>query len=224
MRKQIQALGVVVGLVGFGQIDQVHRFGPLGHRLTAEDVSEISRVSRSGQQAPWTLFAWYSRILPERWYADVFLTPTTSSPRLRRGEVQHLACTPSRKEAPCLHWEVVEKPSGYAQVADGPPFRNPVQIRRPSERPIRLYSELSDADVASLVVYIRSNPDPTPPKTANGWTRMGVSGAYPIMSIERQLDGSVWVVMSDDGRVGETAIVRKTQGGWQVTEVGSWVA
>ena len=53
---------------------------------------------------------------------------------------------------------------------------------------------------------------------------LGVSGTYPIRDIEQQKDESLWVVMSLDGGVGETATVRRTKRGWQVTEVLSWVS
>ena len=93
-------------------------------------------------------------------------------------------------------------------------------VRRSPERPILVDGEFSDQDLWSLVLFIRSKPTP---KGAGAFA-MGVSGAYPIMPIGRQNDGSVWVRMSEDGGTGEIAIVRRTKSGWQVMEVGWWVA
>ena len=109
----------------------------------------------------------------------------------------------------------------YAQVADGAVFGPVPTIRRPSERPISLDGNLTDTELLSLVGYIRSKPTP---ELKDGRIALGVSGTYPIRDIEQQKDGSLWVVMSLDGGVGETATVRRTKRGWQVTEVVSWVS
>jgi hypothetical protein len=219
MRNLLACVAVYVGVISAGAVEHLYRFGPLGQRLTADDVKAITRAVTSGNDAPWAVFAWYSQVLPETWNVDAFVAPTGSTAGLRRGTVRHLECKPTEKGG-CIQWRVLPERGAYVQVADGPAFSDSVMVRRLSERPIQVDGEFMDRDLISLVLYIRSKPET---KSAGG-SPIVVSGTYPIMSIERQRNGSVWVRMSEDGGVGETATVRKTDRGWQVTELTFWVA
>jgi hypothetical protein len=221
---QMRTFLVLLTLLGFpGPVDsqQMDRLGPLGRRLSDDDVTAIARLVTSGEAKPWVLFGQYSQILPETWYVDAFLKPARSTQRLRRGVVRHLECKPAGSRKPCLSWHLLPETGSYVQVADGAVFGPVPTIRRPSERPIALDGNLTDADLLSLVQYIRSKPTP---EVRDRSIALGVSGTYPIREIYQQKDGSLFVFMSLNGRVGETATVRRTKRGWQVTEVVGWVA
>ena len=211
-------IGLCVSLASVASGDEIYRFGPLGKRLTTSDLAAISRAAAADNRNPWAVFGSYSQILPETWYVDAFLPPTRSTNKVRVGEVRHLECKPTRSGT-CLEWRVVPKSGRYVQVADGQGFDESVKVRRSSERPIQAEGEFSDPELVSLILFVRSKPAPK-----SGGSVMGVTGTYPIISIHRQINLTVWVRMSEDGRVGETAIVRKTTSGWQVMEVGWWVA
>jgi hypothetical protein len=218
MFNMLLALTVALSLTQLAPADDVPLFGRLGPRLSREDVVAIAEAAAS---APWALSASRSQVLPVTWHVDAFLSPALSTERLRRGPVLHLVCTPANEDGPCLHWRIEGDVGAYVQLADGPAFTPSVAIRRPSERPIRVKGDFTESDLVRLILYIRSKPSP---KVERGWVAMGVSGQFPITSIERQADGLVWVQMTDDGIIGELAVVRRTRHGWQVTEVGSWVA
>ena len=127
---------------------------------------------------------------------DVFLAPTQSTERLRRGVVRHLECKPLEDGGSCLRWRLLQETRSYAQVADGTVFGPVPTIRRPSEGAISLEGNFTDTDLLRLVAYIRSKPMP---KLDAGRIGLGVSGTYPIREIARQKNGSVWVLMPLDG-------------------------
>jgi hypothetical protein len=195
----------------------IYRFGRLGLRLPKEDVGAIrSLVLAQGE--PWALLGWYSQVLPEKRYVDVFLAPTVSTEWLRRGPVLHLECEPTGVELACLHWMQADPPGEYVQVADGGvPFSETFLPRTPRESPIRITGEFSDEELQTLVTYIRSSPRPS---TRDGTIDlMTISGSDPVRDIDRQADGSVkaWLIFGSGVATCGTFV--KSAEGWQVIEV-----
>lgn len=135
----------------------------------------------------------------------------------RRGGVRHLECR-AIENAKCLEWQLLPNVGAYVQVSDGSKLEGPVMVRRHSERPIRVGGEFSDQELVSLVLFIRSRPKD------ESISAMGVSGTHPIMAIEKQNNGSVWVRMSEDGGSGELATVRRVGRRWRLTDFGVFVA
>jgi hypothetical protein len=196
-------------------------FGRLGARLAAGDIAAISRVAQDVASAPWALFGLYSQVLPEVRYVDAFVQPTLTTARIRRGPVIHLECRPRANAPECLPWEIQGAPGEYVQVADGSDFSASLDVRRESERPIRVMGSLSDSELVLLVAFIRSKPVQRAPK---GMVGMQLGSDYPIMDIDRAEDGSVSVKLSSDGGIGETGTVVRTRHGWELTGVTMWVA
>jgi hypothetical protein len=195
-----------------------YRFGPLGARLTREDLAAIA--SATGVE-PWAILGWYSQVLPEVRYVDAFLPATASTEKLRSGSVAHLQCKPVSDEATCLGWTKQPALGAYVQVLVGSgSLRAEHVVRSPSERPIRVTGRFSAADLLGLVTYIRSGPRSVFP---DGGVGMAVSVDLPIQDIEEQPDGSVWVRLTRDGGTGQTATILRERRGWRITQVVGWV-
>jgi hypothetical protein len=198
-----------------------HRLGPLGHRLTSEDIAAITAfVANVG--APSAIEGWRSQVLPSVWYVDVFLEPTSSTEMLRRGQVVHLQCSPQAEAGTCGIWRSAGAQGSYAQVAEvGSGFGHRPLTSASRERPIRVVGEFSDAELLSLVSYIRSSPTPHSPSGLEGMT---LSGEVPITDVQREANGSAQAWLSAAYGVGFNASFRRSKGRWVVTEVVGGVA
>jgi hypothetical protein len=197
-----------------------YMFGPLARRLSRSDVAVLVDAAGTGQAAPIALFAYPSQVLPETWFADLFLPAKAAGARLRRGAVVHLRCAPVSGR--CQAWQITSPAAEYVQtvVSDRESAAAPEAIR-PLDRPIVVEGGLTDEAVLSLIEYVRSGPEP--PKSADGGIGMGLCACYPILSIRQEPSGDVRVVTSADGGVGLTAVFRRTQAGWKLVESVGWV-
>jgi hypothetical protein len=94
--------------------------GPLATRLRPPEIAAIGQASGADTAAPIAVFGERSQALPETWYADVFLPPTTVTARLRRGPVIHLQCIPNSDAGGCVDWRIIGPQTQYAQLVDRP--------------------------------------------------------------------------------------------------------
>src|SRR4029077_3922508 len=86
------------------------RTGDLARQLTEQDVAELGRVLLSGER-PWLLNGDPGQI-PNAQFVEAYLSPTSTTPALRRGTV----ITVMRRIAPPLAW-TAQRAESYAQVA-----------------------------------------------------------------------------------------------------------
>jgi hypothetical protein len=198
---------------------ELFRLGERVPRLASEDLGAIERVA-SSQGHPWALLSWRSQILPETWYADVFIDPAMRSGTLRRGQTVSLWCAPTVGRTACLQWLAKKGNGEYAQIADAAVFGDSLLPRTLREWPIRLVGEFSDEELESVVAYIRTSPK----VDASPETAMVVDGSRPIRDIYREAAGVVraWLTLAD-GIVQAVRFVRK-KGVWQVVEIQDGVA
>ena len=196
-------------------------FGPLSSRLSASDLAALAQAGGVAQSAPIAVFAYWSQVLPETWYADLFLPATQATQRLRRGPVVHLQCLPIAGR--CDGWQTTGSVTEYLQtvVSDQESAAAP-EAMRPLDRPIAVEGSLSDAEALSLIEYIRS--DPPPRASPDGTISLGICPCYPILSMRRGQDGAVSVVLSADGGHGITGVFKRTEAGWELTRSIVWVA
>ena len=220
MPRRLCALLGCVFLASTVQADELYRFGRLGDRLLAEDVTAIATVV-GPEGTPWALEGWQSQVLPEVWYVDVFMAPTVSTKRLRRGRVVHLECSPAAGARICGHWKPAEASGAYVQVADGPTFPAAAAPATPRERPIRVVGQLSDSDLLALVTYIRSGPAP---RASEGSIGMMLPGGLPITDVHLEQNRSVRAWLSPSRGIGYSATFTLTMRGWVMTEVVGGVA
>jgi hypothetical protein len=211
---------LALAVPGWGQESKPYVWGD---RLPPEALAAAVRVATTDRGAPWAIFAGHSQGLPETTYVDAFLPPTLSTSRLRRGVMQRLECRPAVARGSCSDWQATESLETYVQVADKATFSTGLNVRSASERPITVEGAFSDADLVSLVAFIRSKPQFASPADGTVSYPAGVSGEYPTMWIAAEARGLVSVGMSDDRWVGETATVRRAPKGWILVKVVSWI-
>jgi hypothetical protein len=219
----LATLGVALAVTAQAASSSVYAFGRLGKRLDDTNIADIASALGS-DGAPWAVRAWYSQILPTVWYADAHLPPTLSAGRLRRGLLVRLECRPATRDAECHNWVRASGSAEWVQVlAAAPPRSAPPSVPSVAERPSRVEGRFSDQQLLSLVDFIRASPTPDADEDGrlSGFT---VSGDLPIQDILRHEDGSVWVVLSGDGGIGETATVQESEDGWVLQSVVGWVA
>src|SRR5689334_3212056 len=157
---------------------ELYRFGPLGASLSQDSIAAIRALLKPNTTLL-AVFARRSQVLPEIWYVDAFLQPSTRG-RIGRGRVARLECMPVRNDV-CKGWRLQPEEAEYAQVVAEPmPPNGAGVVRSLSERPIRLSGTWSDDELNSLIAYVRGGPQP-PEK--DGWTSVGISTDYPILDI-----------------------------------------
>jgi len=210
------------GLLVAAEGGELYLFGRDADRLTSDSAEALAIAAAAEEQGePWAILTWHSQILPLVRYADVFLPPTVAGEGYRRGAFVHLECRPLDDGPTCRSWTRSSELGAYFQLFEGLAPAGQVTVRSQLERPVRIRGTFSDDELVSLVRYIRSGPGPRVPA---GRFPSRVSRDIPIQDIEQQSNGSVWVRLTVDGVGGETATVVRTDSGWQVTEVVSWVS
>jgi hypothetical protein len=223
MRRAVLGLATCLTLAPHAYSAELYRFGRLGERLPDEDIAAITlAVADLGE--PWALQGWYSQVLPEVRYVDLFVRPTVQQGRLRRGQVVHLKCVPrTDTDTPaCLIWKRYGPADAYAQVAEGPAGQlETAEVRSILERPIRVHGDVADDELVSLVDYIRTSPRPRP---KDGWESLGLSGSIPISDIWRNSDGSIRVLLSANGYSFQGATCTRGRDGWEINDVGYGIA
>lgn len=182
--------------------------GALARGRLTDDIPSIVRAAESfGVVSAIDLQG--SQTLPFSWHADVFLEAAASASGIRRGRVLHLRCAPATVSGACRNWEAEQTPSWYVLVESDP---GPQAARRP----IRLEGRLTDAQVTSLVAFVRTSPHPPRPPGPPG-TRsfsMGIQGEYPITDVRVDDEGIVWVWLTTGPASAEQGRFEQTRGGW----------
>ncbi len=149
-------------------------FGSQGRWLRLADIEAITRVVAPHGGPPW-LFSAVRRTTPTRnkefrWFAYAYLAPTRATAEFRRGVRVQVSTAYSTEELPDLAtWKV--EPSRvamrWAQVAlPGRAFED-VPNERDENWPMSVTDGVSDADLLSIVRYVRSRPVMTVPPGFN---------------------------------------------------------
>ena len=149
-------------------------FGLQGRWLRQADIEAITRVVAPHGGPPW-MFSAVRRTIPNRnkefrWFAYAYLAPTRATAAFRRGVTMQVSTEYSTDELPDLAtWKVEPSrvPMRWAQVAlPGRAFED-VPNERDENWPIGVTDDISDADLLSIVRYVRSRPLMTVPPGLN---------------------------------------------------------
>lgn len=154
---------MLLSLVALAQ-DTVSRPIVVGEPLVDSDISQIRVLSvEAGVGDPWLISSAASSPTTDERTVLAFGTATRSTSELRRGTMVRLTAGPSESTArPPRTWgrqtRSVEPIAEWAQVAaEGLAFDDIPDLWR-ANRPIRIIGGISDADLVSLVAFVRARP------------------------------------------------------------------
>jgi len=197
--------------------------GRAAQLLQARDLTEIARLVPDREVV--AIEVNWDQVLPEAWLAVAYLAPDSEVQGVRRGAIVDLKSLVTDKRA--QGWRITARDGRYAQVAvPGKPF--PRQVgNKDLDRPFRLYGRFSDAELASLIAYVRSSPRKPPipddPDGTKHWEGGSVDGHLPVVQVTRGKD-RFKVLLSDSPGTGTYAELRYRNGTWRLGEVGFYVA
>ena len=221
-RRAISVL-LCLGAVGTLHAQLPGRMGRIAERLPAQDVQKIAALVSSPKDVVWLLEGMASQVLPEKWHVDAYLLPDSNGGQVRRGRVLQLSSlivggSPSK-------WQT-DGTARYAQVGiTGRQFVPSPTVSR-LDRPFLLDGKFTDAELSSIVSFIRSSPRQTKRLPDGTVYSVGfdVAGAWPIVAIDRTPAGDPKITLRSSPSSGQTVVVRGSAQRWRVVEVTVWVA
>lgn len=186
------------------------RTGDVARTLTEEDVVAVQRVLPDGQK-PWLLNGDPGQI-PNREYVEAYLPPTTTTVVLRRG----LLIVTGRQMTPPGTWSA-NGSYPYAQVAVAGRSFNEIQGDQDTNRPFRVIGDFNDAELVGLVDFVRSSA------RVRGRDQGAVIENWPILSVHRDQDGFVHVMLRGAVMRGQAMTLRQAGQDWTIVRVGMWI-
>ena len=180
--------------------------------LTEEDLSAIRMLV---PESPWLLNGEVG--FAGRQFVNAYLPPTTANSVLQRGvliPVSRRMLDP-RTNKP-TGW-TVERAEQYAQVAIPGRKFDRIQSNLDINLPFRVIDHFDDVELVALVLFLRSNSSSRgePTTTVQPW---------PILSVNRQNDGSVRVMLLEKAMQGQAIILRRNGQTWTIVSIGIWAA
>ena len=221
MRQLKGVLGLVVLLphasaVAGGAGGPPFLLGSRAARLTPSDVGHIVRWCTAGAGTAWLVKAYpMPSAATDTWIADLYLTAEHVTPRLRRGRTLTCRSNPPQPPLNQRRWWLDEKQAAYAQVLlDGNAFNGVfVEPGTSQEQPFLIEGHIGDADLLSIVDFIRSSPwqfqalpsrDDQVPLPSDGVESVG-----SIAALTRKSDKVFQVSIDRSERSGQLVRVRR---------------
>ena len=217
----------------------------LGHpALSDEQIATILQASADRKpegKAIWFIYAlanWEVKGQREG-TVEVFFSPDSQTPRLRKGEFFRMTTKPIPKQTaskdvpptmPANPRDAGPGPSNeYWQVSQrDEPFEAGLQVPTPDLLPFTRPDGFSEEDVVRLVDFVRSSP-PTPRDSPNSVPVPDrIDGSLPILSIRRNADvievrtGTLEGPLS--GRGEQLQIQKAADGGFELLKAAQWVS
>jgi len=189
------------------------RTGDVARQLSVWDIRELE-ILLSSEGKPWFLNGDVTDA-PGTQAIEAYLPPTTTTPDLRRGPVVIVR----RRTHPITgvvysEW-IVEHTGSYAQVAIAGRGFDEIQGDQDINRPFRINGHFEDAELARLVRFLRSTPPTADP--------VNPIKLWPIVSVTRQADGLVGVLLREVAMQGQAITLRQAGENWIIVAVGRWV-
>jgi hypothetical protein len=184
------------------------RTGDGARQLMEQDLAALEMVLPPGEK-PWLLNGDRPQYGAGQ-YIQAFLPPTVSTLALRRGTVISVERRNARngfeRPEPSDVW-VVKRTEWYAQVAIKGRNFDQIQGDQDINRPFRAIGRFDDSELVRAVQSLRSDPVPM---------------AWPILSIVRETDDSVKVMLGRTAFDGQIVVLRQAGQDWIVTPVEWW--
>lgn len=185
------------------------RTGEVARQLADADVAALEQALPQGAK-PWLLDG-EPVLIADVQTIDAYLPPDTVTTSLRRGPI----LSAMRRTAPATAWAVGGSAS-YAQVAIAGRNFDQIQGDDDINRPFRVFGRLDDDDLIELVKFLRSNPRKA--------RELGAIKQLPIVSVTRQADDSVEVMLRSGSMQGPWIKLQQAGRGWRIVSVGAWQA
>ncbi|MFA6564602.1 MAG: hypothetical protein WCV00_22040 [Verrucomicrobiia bacterium] len=206
--------------------------GECPNELQAEDVAEIMKLATTKDSSSWLLVTGklkWVKSLPKR--VAVYLKPTVSTPRLRRGQM--VWCDEQKRPRQETRSWIAGDQKHYAQVSPrDKPFTAEFAFPSSADKPFLVAGNIRDGDLVALVDFIRSNPrEPmkvmNEQRTAEGYRATmsitePVEGEYPILSVTEKERGSFEIFTERREGAGQSIRVKLQDGGWKLLGVSNW--
>ena len=193
------------------------RTGDVARELTEQDIAALEFVLPSGAK-PWLLNG-DPGDQPKSQYIEAFLSPTTTTSRLRRGPVIRVTRHNDPLTAQTVHWTAwtVHWTGLYAQVAIPGRTFDRIEGDQDMNRPFRVMGRFDDTELVRLVDFLRTN------STVRGTENERIQ-PWPILSMVRQADNAVEVMLRGAVMQGQFIRLRQTGQDWVVLGLGIWIA
>jgi hypothetical protein len=188
------------------------RIGNQAIELQQEDVAGIQRTLPAGAK-PWLLNGERGQVVLSQ-YIEAYLSPTDTTPALRRGTVITVMRR-TRPSEPVGEWNV-SRTGSYGQVAIPGRSFDDVHSEWDMNRPFRVIGRFSDDELVRVVQLLRSDPP-----VRRGFDHIQ---PWPILSIQRNDDDSVDVTLRGGNLRGQSIILRQVGQDWVIVSVSMWIA
>ncbi len=180
-------------------------------RLSETDVEVIKERAHDSCDMLWLIKTFRSQLANSR-FVEAYCTAVPSphgNVFLRRGA--YLAVMDRSAQG----WTVSLK-GEYAQVSAAARTPDQVPGDRDIRRPFRVSGAFTDAELVSLVTFIRAsprNPEPSPQYFPR------VEGDQPIGGVWRNADGTVRVSLARADFESQVVELRETDRGWEIVKI-----
>jgi hypothetical protein len=168
------------------------RLGDVARQFADADMAGISRAAADLGSAPWLVAADPSQLAGQT-NVVVFLSPQTTTPRMRRGMGLNLerrkleAVTPAASQRlPAANDWIMRGTVNWAQVKVGDREFTAIEGDQDLNRPFIVRGRFSTAELLGIVSLIRTSP-PAPADAPAA--DPAVRGEWPIESMSREVDG-----------------------------------
>jgi hypothetical protein len=190
----------------------ITRTGDVARQLTDEDIAGLQMNLQQGAR-PWLLNG--DRVQQANvQFVGAFLPPNQVSPDLRKGPVVNM----TRRIVPNLTAWMIHSTESYAQVAiEGRSFD---QIAGDQDilRPFRVIGQFEDEELIRIVRFLRTNPSRSPNESPNE----SAVQSWPILSLNRQDNYSIRVMLRRDASSGQSADLLLLFNELRVVKVEFW--
>ena len=202
--------------------DSPGRLGEIASRLSADDLAQLERLAG---ERPWLLIGHPAQV-GNNWSVEVYGRPRTVDRTLRRGTMVWAWTVPSpvlataRAPEPAVPRQWTTGPAdgdSWAQVALPGRALDDLRSEQDVNRPFRVAGVFRDAELVSLVEFIRSGPE------LPGAERRAVNRTLPIDLVARREDGLVAIHLRVNEWAGDIVHVRPVGQGWSLVSIGEWI-
>ncbi len=188
--------------------------GAVGLQLSDQDVAGLQSVLPGGA-TPWLLIGEPNQLSSTLQIIQAYLPPTVTRSDFRRGQVASVR----RRTTPTPEaWTISSVPSGgtetWAQVAIAGRKFDQILDDQDINRPFRVMGTIDDADLVSLVKFLRT--------TSSSASREAVQ-PWPIHTVDARAS-QVVVMLRKTAMSGQRVTIQKQGQTWIVISAGMWVA